>query len=68
MPNPEKAREQRVRNAVERQGYVLRKDRARSWNVDHYGGFMIIDPYLNAVIAGERFDLDLDDVENWLKS
>jgi len=44
----------------------LRKDRARSWNVDHQGGYMIVDLYSNSLVAGQRFDLGLDDVEWWL--
>jgi putative heme iron utilization protein len=28
---------------------------------------MIVDDNMNAVVAGERFDLTLDDVEEWLK-
>jgi hypothetical protein len=30
------------------------------------GGYRITDPYTNALIDGERWDLDLDYVEAWL--
>ncbi len=40
---PDHAREARARRALRRQGYVLRKDRARTWNIDHHGGYMIIE-------------------------
>ncbi len=33
---------------------------------DEVGGYRISDPYTNGIVAGERFDFDLDDVEEWL--
>lgn len=29
---------------------------------------MIVDPNLNIPVAGFRYDMDLDEVEEWLKS
>ena len=68
MEESDKKREKRLRLLAWRRGYALRKDRARSWNYDHQGGYMIVNPSLgNAVVAGPRFDLNLNEVENWLK-
>jgi hypothetical protein len=60
------AREARLRRLAKQQGYSLRKDRARSWNSDHFGGYMIVNDSINAIVAGSRFDLDLDEVETFL--
>ena len=35
---------------------------------DNLGGFQILFDQLNVIVAGERFDLDLDDVEQWIAS
>src|SRR5262245_46800404 len=59
--------EARRRRRPARHGLVLRKSRSRSgWTVDDHGGYMIIDPYRNSIELGERFDLDLDDVEQFV--
>jgi hypothetical protein len=61
------AREARARRLARRQGYVLRKDRARSFSVDHMGGYMVIDAAINGIVAGQRYDLSLGEVEDFLK-
>jgi len=66
-PTPEATREQRLRRLASRRDLILRKDRARSWNPDHQGGWMICDPYTNTIVAGSRFELSLDDVEAWFE-
>jgi hypothetical protein len=54
--------ESTLRSQATRQGYKLVKSRrANDW-----GGFMIVDRDRNFVVAGERFDLDLADVAEWL--
>ncbi len=60
MKDREKATENRLRRALARDGYALRKDRARSYNIDHAGGYMIVRN--NIVQAGEKYNLDLADV------
>jgi hypothetical protein len=62
----ERSREDAARREARRQGCALRKSRIQTPNLDNHGGWMIIDPWQNAIVAGERFDLDLDDVERWL--
>ncbi len=59
------SRERRLRKLAQKQGFVLRKSRVQL-SGDNLGGYMIVDPDTNAVVAGERFDLDLDTVEAWL--
>ena len=44
-----------VRRAAKRVG-LQRKSR-RGYNLDNFGGYMLIEPRRNFVIAGERFDL-----------
>ena len=58
-------REGRVRRMLRKDGYVLRKSRARTWTLDNQLGYMIIDPALNIPCAGFRFDADLEEVERW---
>jgi hypothetical protein len=59
----EKRREDRIRGRLRRQGYALRKDRARTWSPNRQGAYRIVDADRNRIAAGERFDLDLDAVE-----
>ena len=63
------ARESRLRSALTRAGYALRKSRA--WkhvpNLDNLGGFMIVDRMRNWCVRGQRFELDLDDVEAFVE-
>ena len=60
-----KARENRLRRRLAKMGYLLRKSRA-SESLDNFGGYMIVDAYRNYVVAGSRFDLDLDDLEQFI--
>lgn len=57
MTRTEKNREQKLRRAAIRAGYRL---------VKRKGGFRIIGLEHNALVAGENFNLDLDDVAEWL--
>jgi hypothetical protein len=56
----------RLRRLAWKQGYVIRKDRARTLNLDHQGGYMVIDANPNVIVTGARYDLDLDDLETFL--
>jgi hypothetical protein len=58
--------EDRVRRIARRQGYALHKDKAGVWSFNHQGGWQIVDAVRNWLVVGERFDLSLDDVEQWL--
>jgi len=59
-------REAAVRRALRPEGQALRKSRARNWTLDNQGGYMIVDADRNFIVAGEKYDLTLDDVERWV--
>ena len=59
-------REAAVRRALRREGQALRKSRARNLTLDDEGGYMIVDADRNFIVAGEKCDLTLDDVERWV--
>ncbi len=61
----EASRERRLRKIAQKQGLLLRKSRGQL-SMDNQGGYMIVDRDTNVVLAGKRFDLDLDAVEAWL--
>ena len=64
--NTEAAREARARRLARRQGLAIRKSRAHAWNCDNYLGYMIVDPFRNAIEAGQRYDLSIEEVEAYL--
>lgn len=65
----EKIREDRIRRALAKRGYLLRKTPARSWLRQHYGvGYMIVDANRDTVISGcsaQPYSDSLDDVETF---
>ena len=63
----EKSRENKLRRALYKADCLMRKSRA-DISIDNFGGYMIVDVKTNAVIAGSRFNLDLDDVEGFVKA
>jgi hypothetical protein len=54
--------EDQARRAAERVGLKARKSRWRAGSIDNLGGFQIIDPKHNWIVAGEKFDFTVDDV------
>lgn len=62
-----KNQEKKLRRALNKHGYALRKSR-KPVGLDNLGGYMIVDIYHNAVVAGPRYDLSLEDVSGWLES
>lgn len=58
----EKSLDQRARRAAKRVGLSATKSRWRCDSIDNHGGFMLVDPYRNAVVDGARFDLTAQDV------
>jgi hypothetical protein len=60
--------EDQLRRSLRQQGLALRKDRARSLSMHRQGGFMIVDPDNNWILAGQDFNLNLDDVAAWLSA
>jgi len=55
-------REARARRAAKRVGLLARKSRQGVGTIDNLGGFRLIDPDGNFIVAGERFDLDPDEI------
>lgn len=65
----DKTRENRLRAAAKRQGYLILKSRSRDPRAAGYGGWMIVNLRSNSVEAGEIDSpraMSLDDVEKWL--
>lgn len=62
----EKNRENRLRRQLRKQGLSLHKSRVQNPNVNNLGGYMIVNECYNAVAWGSRFELDLDDVEDFI--
>jgi hypothetical protein len=66
MITTDKNREDNLRRKLSQRGYTLHKDRAKIRNIDHQGGYMIINLYRQVLVAGQRHDLNLDDVERFV--
>jgi hypothetical protein len=60
-----KVYENYLRRWAKRLGVQLKKSRAR-WSLDNIGGYQIIDPTFNGILAGERFNLSLEGVDEYL--
>lgn len=61
MTTAEKKKEQMLRRALYKAGYQLHKSR-KAISPDNLGGYMISDYRINGVVAGSNFNLDLEDV------
>jgi len=44
----------------------MQKSRGKKWSVDNQLGYRVIDPYHNTIIQGEKFDLNIQEVEDFL--
>lgn len=55
-------KESMLRRALNKAGYSLRKSRQQFISINNLGGYMIVDTNHNAIVAGSRFELSLDDV------
>jgi hypothetical protein len=67
----EKVRENRLRRMAERQGLALRKSRRRDPRALEFGTYMLVDPYRNAIAAGDvnrGYGLSLDEIEAELEA
>ncbi|MBV8949798.1 MAG: hypothetical protein JOZ99_02905 [Actinobacteria bacterium] len=65
----DKARESRLRRRAQRQGLKLVKSHRRDPRAADYGGYWIIDPERNFLLAGDtNTGMELDGVEEWLDS
>jgi hypothetical protein len=57
----------KARRAAKERGFLAIKRRWRRGTVDNFGGFMLIEPRSNCVVAGARFDLSPEDVVKYCK-
>ncbi len=55
--------ENRLRRKARKHGLRVTKSRDRSIHLNNLGGYMLVDSYRNAVIAGDRFDVPLEELE-----
>lgn len=62
----EKVREDRLRRMAARQGLKLTKSKTRDPRALSYGCWMIVNTATNAVEAGDRGHMGIDDVEKFL--
>lgn len=60
-----KSRERKCRRKLAKEGYILKKSRVRTANINDYGMYQIIDEMHNRIEAGEKFDLTLEEVEDY---
>lgn len=67
ITNTDKAADSRLRSYALRNGYCLHKSRAQR-GIDNHGQYRIVDPDMNSIVAGERFDMDAQEVEQWLST
>ena len=63
----EKSREARLRRIAKHYDLELRKSRTQNWHIDDCGQYQIADPHINGIVAGSRFDMTLDDVEEYFR-
>ena len=59
----DKVRENRLRRMAKRLGLKLRKSRVRNIHLDDFGEYQLVHLIDNYLVAGQRWDLELDDVE-----
>lgn len=61
----EKDRAKQLRRKLNKYGYTIKKSR-HAESGDNFGEYMIIYMPLNCLVRGERFDMSLDEVEDFL--
>lgn len=61
----EKSQERRLNELAKQLGYELQKDRPQGRDMEHQGGYKVVNAE-GVAEAGEHFELTLDDVERFL--
>lgn len=64
----DKTRESMFRRHLKKHGIRIEKSRIRNPNINNYGHYMLIDIYKNSVVEGLRYEMTLDDIEEYLKN
>ena len=59
------SQERELRRVLNKAGYALHKS-PRVISPDNFGGYMIISLESNSVAAGSRYELSLEDVQEWV--
>jgi len=59
--------DQKLRREASKQGYMLHKSRRRINYLSNFGGYMITDSR-NVIIAGERYDMFINNVIEFLSA
>ncbi|MCL1806772.1 MAG: hypothetical protein FWG31_03615 [Oscillospiraceae bacterium] len=67
MNSTEKMRENRLRRMSSRQEFMLRKSKARTWDLTNQRGYLILDAHSGFVVTGSNFNLSIDEVEKFLR-
>lgn len=62
----QKSLENRIRQQLQRYGYLLRKSRGPI-SPDNLGEYMVIKTDTNAVVLGNRYDATLEDIQEWME-
>jgi hypothetical protein len=62
-----KVKENYYRRWAKRMGLFLKKSRGKRLNINNRGGYVLVDLNTNTVMHGEKFDLDLEQVEKILE-
>ena len=65
MEQTDRRLENGARRAAKRLGYKARKSREHSLHMNNLGGFRIVDPNRNCVVAGEKFNMSAEEVIAW---
>ena len=63
----QQAFEARARRAAKHVGLLAVKSRF-ALSIDNRGGFRLLDPYNNRIVAGEKFDLTAEEVIEYCKT
>jgi len=61
-----KTRENLYRRQADRLGLFIKKSKVMLVHVDNLGGYRITDQEKKVVLAGQKFELTLDEVKAWL--
>jgi hypothetical protein len=62
----DKVKENYLRRQAKRLNLLLKKSKAKKFKINDKGGYAIIEPSGNDILAGELFDLTIDDVAEYL--
>ena len=58
--------ERRLRRRLRKYNFMLKKSRVRTPNINNQGGYMIVESYSNSCVVGPKYDLTLEDVNDFV--